>query len=238
TAIGSAINVDPEYLNHVVKNLSIITGYPLKRAEDLFDATENLDGFVTVSATLKTCAVNLSKICNDLRLLSSGPRAGLGEITLPPKQNGSSIMPGKINPVIPEVVTQVAFNVIGSDVTITMAAEAGQMELNAFEPVIFYNIFNGLNAMTGAVKTLVDNCVTGIIANEDRCKQLLNSSVGISTALCPHIGYKKSAEIAKKSLKTGTPVRELVLKEDLVKEKMLDKILDPYAMTDPYKRAL
>ena len=141
TAIGTAINVSPAYLSNVVPALAKITGYPLKQAEDLFDATENLDGFVMVSGALKACAVDLSKMCNDLRLLSSGPRTGFGEINLPARQNGSSIMPGKVNPVIPEVVSQVAFHVIGNDTAITMAAEAGQMELNAFEPVVFYSLF-------------------------------------------------------------------------------------------------
>lgn len=140
TAIGTAINVSPAYLSNVVPTLAKITGYPLKQAEDLFDATENLDGFVMVSGALKACAVDLSKMCNDLRLLSSGPRTGFGEINLPARQNGSSIMPGKVNPVIPEVVSQVAFHVIGNDTAITMAAEAGQMELNAFEPVVFYSL--------------------------------------------------------------------------------------------------
>ena len=173
--------------------LAAVTGYPLMQADDLFDATENLDGFVTISNTLKTCAVNLSKMCNDLRLLSSGPRTGFGEINLPPMQNGSSIMPGKINPVIPEVVTQVAFHVIGNDTTITMAAEAGQMELNAFEPVVFYSLFSSITSMTGAVNTLVKNCILGITANEKRCEDLVSKSVGITTALCPYIGYQKAA---------------------------------------------
>ena len=183
TAIGTTINASDYYLHHIVPTLAAVTGYPLMQADDLFDATENLDGFVTISNTLKTCAVNLSKMCNDLRLLSSGPRTGFGEINLPPMQNGSSIMPGKINPVIPEVVTQVAFHVIGNDTTITMAAEAGQMELNAFEPVVFYSLFSSITSMTGAVNTLVKNCILGITANEKRCEDLVSKSVGITTAL-------------------------------------------------------
>lgn len=233
TAIGSAINVSPAYLSNVVPTLAKLTGFPLKQAEDLFDATENLDGFVAVSGAIKACAVNLSKMCNDLRLLSSGPRTGLGEINLPAKQNGSSIMPGKVNPVIPEVVTQVSFMIIGHDMTITMAAEAGQMELNAFEPVLFYHLFESITALTGAVNTLVDNCIEGITANKERCESLMESSAGISTALCPYIGYKKAAEIAKKALTTGKSVRELVLAEKLLTEKQLKTILDPYAMTQP-----
>lgn len=233
TAIGSAINVSPAYLSNVVLNLAKLTGYPLKQAEDLFDATENLDGFVAVSGAIKTCAVNLSKMCNDLRLLSSGPKTGLGEINLPAKQNGSSIMPGKVNPVIPEVVTQVSFMIVGHDMTITMAAEAGQMELNAFEPVLFYHLFESITSLTGAVNTLVDNCIEGITANKERCESLMESSAGISTALCPYIGYKKAAEIAKKALATGKSVRELVLAEKLLSEKQLKTILNPYAMTQP-----
>ena len=168
TAIGTAINTSSFYLANIVPTLARITGYPLTQADDLFDATENLDGFVRVSSCLKACAVNLSKMCNDLRILASGPKAGFGEITLPAMQNGSSIMPGKVNPVIPEVVSQVAFHIIGHDTTITMAAEAGQMELNAFEPVIFYNLFDSITTLTHAVDTLVDNCILGITANPEK----------------------------------------------------------------------
>lgn len=233
TAIGSSINTSPAYLHNVVPCLSGITGYPLLQAEDLFDATENLDGFVSVSGAIKTCAVDLSKMCNDLRLLSSGPRTGLGEIHLPAMQNGSSIMPGKVNPVIPEVVTQAAFLVAGHDLTITMAAEAGQMELNAFEPVVFYNLFESLTALTGAVATLTDHCITGITADRERCRTLMESSAGIATALCPYIGYQKSAEIAKTALKTNRTVRELVLEQKLMTASELDQVLDPYTMTEP-----
>lgn len=233
TAIGSAINVSPMYLHNICKNVSKIVGETFARAEDLFDATQNLDGFVSVSGALKICAVNISKICNDLRLLSSGPRAGFGEINLPAMQNGSSIMPGKVNPVIPEVVSQVAFNIIGNDATITMAAEAGQLELNAFEPVIFYNLFESLDTLSMAAKTLTDNCITGITANEDHCMKLVHASVGISTALCPKIGYKEAALIAKESLKTGISVTQLVLSKHLLTEKEIHKILDPMKMTEP-----
>ncbi|WP_195838919.1 aspartate ammonia-lyase [Roseburia porci] len=235
TAIGTAINTSSYYFDHIVPTLRHITGYPLTQADDLFDATENLDGFVRISSCLKACAVNLSKMCNDLRLLASGPKAGLGEITLPAMQNGSSIMPGKVNPVIPEVVSQVAFHIIGHDTTITMAAEAGQMELNAFEPVIFYNLFDSITTLTHAVNTLTDNCILGITANEKRCSELLHASVGITTALCPYIGYKKAASLAKESLKTGVSVKELVLKYELLDEEQLTTILDPYSMTEPAK---
>jgi len=231
TAIGTAINTSDFYFYNIVPELGKVTGYPLTQAEDLFDATENLDSFVAVSSGLKTCAIDLSKMCNDLRLLSSGPRAGIGEISLPAMQNGSSIMPGKVNPVIPEVVTQVAFEIAGNDTTITMAAEAGQMELNAFEPVLFYNLFDSISELTHAVNTLRVNCIDGITANEERCESLLNASVGIATALNPYIGYKKAAEIAKKSLKTCVPVKDLVLKEKLMTESDLEQVLDAYSLT-------
>ena len=231
TAIGTSINVSAEYLYNITDNLKKVSGYNIVQSKDLIDATQNLDGFVSVSGILKTCAVNLSKMANDLRLLSSGPKTGLSEINLPSMQNGSSIMPGKVNPVILEVVSQVAFNIIGNDFTITMAAEAGQMELNAFEPVLFYNLFESIETLKNATTTLVDNCILGITANEDRCKELLNNSVGIVTALCPYIGYKKSADISKKSLKCGIPVKELVLKEGILTSEELEKILDPFSMT-------
>lgn len=233
TAIGTAINVSPIYFSRITSVLSVISDTKITQASDLFDATQNLDCFVDISNMLKTCAVNLSKICNDLRILSSGPKTGFGEINLPAMQNGSSIMPGKINPVIPEVVSQVAFNVIGNDITITMAAEAGQMELNAFEPVLFYNLFESIDTMTGAVKTLVDNCILGITANEKRCRELVEASVGTVTALCPYIGYKKATEIAKKSLKSGLSIKEYVIDEGLLTEEELEEILNPFKMTEP-----
>lgn len=232
TAIGTCINATKDYVFNIVKNLQAVTNENLTQAKDLVDATQNLDCFVTVSSTLKTCAVNLSKIANDLRLLSSGPKTGFGEINLPGKQNGSSIMPGKINPVIPEVVTQVAYNVIGNDFTITMAAEAGQLELNAFEPILFYNLFESIETLTHAIVTFRENCILGITANEDRCLSLVEKSVGLSTALCPYIGYKKAAEIAKKSLATNIPIKEIVINEGLLSSETLEKILDPFKMTE------
>ena len=232
TAIGTSVNASYEYVTNIVENLSSVTSLNLYKAADLIDATQNLDGFVAVSGALKTCAVNLSKMCNDLRLLSSGPKTGIGEINLPAKQNGSSIMPGKVNPVIPEVVSQVAFNIIGNDITITMAAEAGQLELNAFEPVLFYNLFESIQTLTGAINTLVDNCILEITANKEHCEKLLEESVGIVTALCPYIGYKKSAEIAKESLKTGIPIKKLIIDKNLIDSSKLDNILNPYNMTE------
>lgn len=183
TAIGTGINADEGYLRRIVPNLTEISGMDFIQAFDLIDSTQNLDPFVAVSGAVKACAVTLSKMSNDLRLMSSGPRTGFGEINLPAKQNGSSIMPGKVNPVIPEVVNQVAFNIIGNDVTITMAAEAGQLELNAFEPIIFYCMFQSIDTLGYAVQTLVDNCIVGITANEERCRYLVENSVGIITAI-------------------------------------------------------
>lgn len=233
TAVGTAINVNPVYLFHIIRNVNLVCGTDCSQAEDLFDATQNLDGFVHTSAALRVCAVNLSKICNDLRLLSSGPKAGLGEINLPPKQNGSSIMPGKINPVIPEVVNQVAFNIIGNDMTITMAAEAGQLELNAFEPIIFYNLFESLETLASAVNTLVDNCIVGITANEEHCRKQVENSIGVITAICPYVGYETAANIAKEALRTGRQVRDLILEKGLMDEKQLNTVLNPYTMTEP-----
>ena len=233
TAVGTGINADEAYLKRIVPNLVEISGMDFVQAFDLIDATQNLDPFVAVSGAIKACAVTLSKIANDFRLMSSGPRAGFGEINLPAKQNGSSIMPGKVNPVIPEVVNQVAFNVIGNDVTITMAAEAGQLELNAVEPIVFYCMFQSIDTMAYAVQTFVDNCVSGITANETRCRYLVENSVGVITAICPHVGYQKAADIAKQAIKTGESVRDLILKEGLLTEDELNEIMDPVNMTEP-----
>ena len=231
TAIGTSVNAGEQYRNNIISALSKECGYELIKAENLIDATQNVDCFVSVSGCLKACAVNLSKMCNDLRLMSSGPKTGVGEIILPAKQNGSSIMPGKVNPVIPEVVSQVAFLVIGNDVTIAMAAEAGQLELNAFEPVIFYKLFESLTCLANAIKTLTVNCITDIKANQKHCEDLVYSSVGVVTALCPYLGYKKSAELAKEALAKDMKIKDLILQYDLLDKELLDKILDPYAMT-------
>jgi len=231
TAIGTSINTNKDYLANITSVLSKTTGHDLIQARDLIDNTQNLDGFVFVSGALKTCAITLSKMCNDLRLMASGPKTGISEITLPAMQNGSSIMPGKVNPVIPEVVSQVAFAVIGNDMTISMAAEAGQLELNAFEPVIFYKLFESIICLKNAINTLTENCIKGIVANRDKISELLNNSIGIVTALCPYIGYKKSAEIAKESLKTNKSIKEVVLKHNILSEEQLNKILNPSHMT-------
>lgn len=233
TAVGTGINADEAYLKRIVPNLVEISGMDFVQAFDLIDATQNLDPFVAVSGAIKACAVTLSKIANDLRLMSSGPRAGFGEINLPAKQNGSSIMPGKVNPVIPEVVNQVAFNAIGNDMTITMAAEAGQLELNAFEPIIFYCLFQSIDTIAYAVNTFVDNCVIGITANETRCRYFVENSVGIITAICPYVGYQKAAEIAKEAIKTGESVRKLIIEKGLLTKEQMDEIMDPVQMTEP-----
>ena len=233
TAIGTGLNADVQYFHRVVKNMSTLTGEELVQSYDMIDATQNLDSYASVSGIVKNCAVNLSKMSNDLRLMSSGPRTGFGEINLPARQNGSSIMPGKINPVIPEVVNQVAFNIIGNDVTITMAAEAGQLELNAFEPIIFYNLFESLETLASAVNTLVDNCIVGITANEEHCRKQVENSIGVITAICPYVGYETAANIAKEALRTGRQVRDLILEKGLMDEKQLNTVLNPYTMTEP-----
>lgn len=231
TAIGTAINADKYYLNNITDELSRITQIEFQQAKNLIDATQNLDGFVFVSSALKTFAITISKISNDLRLMASGPKTGFAEIILPAMQNGSSIMPGKVNPVIPEVVSQVAFNIIGNDMTISMAAEAGQLELNAFEPIVFFKLFESITCLTNAIKTLTVNCIEGIVANKDRCEELLNNSVGMVTALCPYIGYKKAAQLAKEAIKTNETIKSLVLKYKIMSEEELNKVLNPNLMT-------
>lgn len=231
TAIGTSINADPRYVARIVPKLAQVSGLRLSPAANLIDATQNLDGFVTVSSILRTVAVSLSKMANDLRILSSGPRTGFHEINLPPCQNGSSIMPGKVNPVIPEVVSQVAFSIVGNDVTISMAAEAGQLELNAFEPVIFYKLFESIRMMTGALQTLVDHCVSGITANEAHCEDLVNHSVGIITALCPYLGYSVAADVAKAAMRKDISVRDELIARNLLKSEEIDRYMDPYKMT-------
>ena len=233
TAIGTGINADRTYYDRVTSALADITGYPFYQAEDMIDATQNIDSFAAVSGAVKECALALSKIANDLRLMSSGPRTGFGEINLPAKQNGSSIMPGKVNPVIPEVVNQVAFRVMGNDVTVCMAVEAGQFELNAFEPVVFEALFQSIKMLNRAVQTFTVNCVAGITANEDRCNELLGASVGIVTALCPYIGYAQAADLAKEALKLRIPVRKLLEERKILSPDQIDKVLDAYAMTEP-----
>jgi aspartate ammonia-lyase len=227
TAIGTGITADPRYADAVRRHLELVTGYPMETAPDLIEATSDAGIFMTLSGTLKRAAVKLSKICNDLRLLSSGPQAGLGEITLPPRQAGSSIMPGKVNPVIPEVVNQVAFSVIGADATVTAAAEAGQLQLNAFEPVIAHSILQSLAWMTNAMRTLRVHCVDGITANTARLTQQVESSVGVVTALTPYIGYAASATLAHTALTTNASIAELVVEAGLMTAADVARVLSP-----------
>lgn len=230
TAVGTELNALPEYVDRLAPTLSEISHLPLVKADDLIDGTQNLDSFAFVSSTLKTCAISCSKMANDFRLMSSGPRCGFEEINLPPMQNGSSIMPGKVNPVIPEVMSQTAFCIIGNDTCITMAAEAGQLELNFAEPVLYHKLFESLTALTGAVNTFVDRCVVGITANEERCEDLVEGSVGVITAICPKVGYKKSAKIAKEAIKTGKSVRTVLREAKIMSEQEIEEILDPETM--------
>jgi len=230
TAIGTRVNAEAGYDTRAVAHLARLSGFDLRQASDLFEASSDLGGFVTFSGILKREAVKLSKICNDLRLLSSGPRAGLGEIILPAVQAGSSIMPGKVNPVIPEVVNQVCYQIIGNDLTITMAAEAGQLQLNAMEPVIAYNLLNSLTIMVNAIDVLTEKCVSGICADADRCAALLDNSLVLATALAPHLGYDAAARIAKQALASGSSIREIVSASGLLSNAQLNEILSPAAM--------
>nr|WP_243431830.1 aspartate ammonia-lyase [Aliamphritea spongicola] len=233
TAIGTGINSDPEYSSLVIEELSQISGKELVRARNLIEATSDMGAFVTFSSVLKRNAVKLSKMCNDLRLLSSGPRAGLQEINLPPMQPGSSIMPGKVNPVIPEMVNQVAFQVIGNDITVTMAAEAGQLQLNVMEPVIAFNVLQSLRLQVRAINTLAEKCIQGITANEQHCLDVVNNSIGIITALNPFIGYENATRLAKTAIENNRSVRELVLQEGLLSIEELDDVLSVENMTAP-----
>ncbi len=227
TAIGTGITADPAYRQTVCRHLCDITGLPLITAANLVEATSDTGVFVQLSGVLKRTAVKVSKICNDLRLLSSGPQAGFGELRLPARQAGSSIMPGKVNPVIPEMVNQVAFAVVGNDVAVTMAAEAGQLQLNAFEPVIAHTLLQGISWMTTAFETLSDLCIDGIEVNHEHLRATTARSVGIVTALTPHLGYAAAADIAKAALAGGGFVRDLVLATGLVDAEHLDRLLQP-----------
>ncbi|MCL6422834.1 aspartate ammonia-lyase [Brachybacterium sp. JHP9] len=235
TAIGTGITADPRYSQLAAQELSAITGIEFSVAADLVEATSDTGAFVTFSGVLKRIAVKISKICNDLRLLSSGPRAGFAEITLPAVQPGSSIMPGKVNPVIPEVVNQVAFEVIGNDLTVTFAAEAGQLQLNAFEPVICFNILESTRVMTRAMSTLADRCIRGIEANHSVLENYVAHSIGVVTALVPVIGYTAATEIAQQALESGRPVADLVLEAGLLDEEHLRVLLSPAMMTQPHR---
>ncbi len=233
TAIGTGICAHPDYAPLVCQHLSKLSGLPLVTSPNLIEATQDCGAFVQVSGVLKRVAVKLSKTCNDLRLLSSGPRAGLGEINLPARQAGSSIMPGKVNPVIPEVVSQVAFEVIGNDVTVTMAAEAGQLQLNAFEPVIAYSLFRSIGHLIAACDTLGEHCVCDITANRDFLKRQVEHSIGLVTALFPIIGYAAATEVAGEAFRSGGSVADIVLERGLMSREQLDAVLQPEALTRP-----
>ncbi|WP_297281753.1 aspartate ammonia-lyase [uncultured Anaerococcus sp.] len=233
TAIGTGLNADITYVNEIVGVLSEITGLDLKQSEDLVDGTQNLDCFLYASSILKTYAASLSKISNDLRLMSSGPQSAIADIKLPARQAGSSIMPGKVNPVIPEVVSQVAFSVIGNDMTVSMAVEAGQLELNAFEPVIFYKMFESLKTLKGAIYTLRVNCIDGIKVDKDKLEREVEENVGLVTAIAPHIGYEKCSDIAHEAQDTGKTVREIVLSKKIMTEEELNRVLNFKEMTTP-----
>lgn len=235
TAIGTGINSDPAYADLVTKRLAEISGYPVRKAQNLIAATNDTTDFVSYSGQLKRLAVKISKICNDLRLLASGPRAGLNEISLPPMQPGSSIMPGKVNPVIPEVMNQVCFRVIGNDTAVMMASEAGQLELNVFEPVMIYSILESIAILKNGMTTLRQRCIDGIEANVERCKELAYRSIGLVTALNPVLGYETSSDIAKTALQTNRSVYDLVLERGLLSKDALDEILTPENMTQPKK---
>lgn len=234
TAIGTGINAPVGYAKRCAENLAEITGYAIVSAPNLVEATPDTGSYVIYSSAMKRLAVKLSKICNDLRLLSSGPRAGLFEINLPPMQPGSSIMPGKVNPVIPEVVNQVCFKVIGNDLTVTFAAEAGQLQLNVMEPVLSHAIMENIQFLCNALDTLREKCIVGITANKEVCLNMVKHSIGIVTALNPYIGYKNSTEIAKESLQTGKSVYNLILEKGVLSQEKLDEILDPANMLRPH----
>lgn len=233
TAVGTGLNADPEYIKEVCEQLTLVTGESFTTADNLVDATSNTDIFTDLSSSLKTSALSLIKISNDLRLMASGPRAGFCEITLPPRQPGSSIMPGKVNPVIPEVVDQTCYQVIANDLAVAFGVENGQFQLNVMEPVMAYNIFNSLRFLTNAVNTLRTRCVDGIKANRAQCAEWLDKSVGIVTALLPHIGYETCSVLAKEALATNRNIKDLLIERKVLSKEDLDVILAPAEMTRP-----
>jgi aspartate ammonia-lyase len=230
TAIGTRLNAPPRYCELACDYLRELTGIPLVISPNLIEATQDPGAFVQFSGVLKRIAVKVSKICNDLRLLSSGPRAGLNEINLPPVQAGSSMMPGKVNPVIPEVVNQIAFEVIGNDVTVSFAAEAGQLQLNAFEPIIAHALFESITHLEMGCRTLAERCVGGITANVDHLRAQVEDSIGLVTALCPIIGYSEATAVAQEAAATGATVHDIVLSHGLLSKERLDEILSPEAL--------
>lgn len=238
TAIGTGLNAVPGFAKLCAANLSKLTGESFVSAADLVEATPDTGAYVSYSSALKRLAIKLSKICNDLRLMASGPRCGLNEINLPPKAPGSSIMPGKVNPVIPEVTNQVCFKVIGNDATVCFAAEAGQLELNVMEPVITESLFESLLWMKNAIETLTEECVLGITVNKERCYEMVKNSIGIVTALNPYLGYKTCSKVATEAHDTGRSVYDIVLEQGLMTKEELDKALDPEQMLHSHKFTL
>ncbi|QTD39735.1 aspartate ammonia-lyase [Sporosarcina sp. Te-1] len=236
TAIGTGLNANADYIEMVVDQLRSISGLPLQSADNLIDSTQNTDVYTELSSALKICMINLSKMANDLRLMASGPRAGLSEINLPARQPGSSIMPGKVNPVMAEVLNQIAFQVIGNDHTISLASEAGQFELNVMEPVLVYNLMQSLTIMKNGVQVFREFCISGITANAERMKEYVEKSIGTLTALSPYIGYEMSSKIARESFETGVPIKELCLHYEVLTNDELDRLLNPFQMTELKKR--
>jgi aspartate ammonia-lyase len=233
TAIGTGINTHPDYARLVVDKLKGLTGFNFSLAPSLIEATSDTGAFVMFSGILRRVAVKMSKISNDLRLLSSGPRAGFGELQLPPMQPGSSIMPGKVNPVIPEAVNQTAYQVIGNDLTVTMAAEAGQLQLNAFEPVIVNNLLGALRMLTNAIVMLTERCVRGITVNVEHCERLVNESIGVITAFSPHIGYENATRVAHRALTENRGVVDVIREEALLDDERIEAIMHPTNLTGP-----
>ena len=233
TAVGTGLNAEPAYIKAVARKLREITGENFETSTNIIDATNNTDGFVDVSSALKNTALVLIKMANDFRLMASGPRCGLNELNLPKRQPGSSIMPGKVNPVIAEVLDQACYQVIGNDLAVSFGVENGQFELNVMEPIMAYNLFNSMNYLTNAVRTFVDKLLIGLEPNREQCQQWVDRSVGVVTALLPHIGYEQSAMLAKEAYTTGRPIREVILEKKLLTKEQLDHIMSPEQMTHP-----
>ena len=233
TAVGTGLNAEPAYIKAVARKLREITGENFETSTNIIDATNNTDGFVDVSSALKNTSLVLIKMANDFRLMASGPRCGLNELNLPKRQPGSSIMPGKVNPVIAEVLDQACYQVIGNDLAVSFGVENGQFELNVMEPIMAYNLFNSMNYLTNAVRTFVDKLLIGLEPNREQCQQWVDRSVGVVTALLPHIGYEQSAILAKEAYTTGRPIREVILEKQLLTKERLDHIMSPEQMTHP-----
>ncbi len=233
TAVGTGLNAEPAYITAMIAELTVATGFPLVASEDLFEAMQNMDPFLALSSTLRRTAVNLGRIANDLRLLASGPRTGLDEITLPPIQPGSSIMPGKINPSMAEMANMVCFQVMGCDQAVLLASQAGQLELNVMMPLISWNLTFSMEILKNCVQKFTESCITGISVNEERCRRYLEESLGLVTVLAPYIGYNASAAIAKESLASGKSIREIVLEQKLMALEELETIMQPEHLTEP-----